>query len=393
MMEEVSRICDQYGLDVWIWYPAMDRDYSDPKTVAFALKQWEEVYRRLPRIDYIFVPGGDPGNTEPKILFALLEKADGAAAQVSFAGADVDVAAELQQGLDGGVLRADAGAAEMAERHRIWPAVARRPSRNGCPHSQELSDPALSDITHSTQAQYAVPDWDVAYAVTEGREGPNPRPTQERAIFRKYMQYAVGFLSYSEGVNDDVNKFVWSGLAWDPDQPVIEILREFSRYFIGEQYRDMFAQGLLGLERNWVGPLLANEGVETTLQTFRDMEKHASSQVKLNWRFQQALYRAYYDSYVRDRLIYETSLEQQAMDKLRTAERTGSVVAIEHAEAVIDRAVTEPVSPDKRQRIFELAEALYQSIHAQLSVRKYQALALGRGSDLDIVDAPVNNRV
>ena len=25
MMEEVSRICDRYGLDVWIWYPAMDR--------------------------------------------------------------------------------------------------------------------------------------------------------------------------------------------------------------------------------------------------------------------------------------------------------------------------------------------------------------------------------
>ena len=74
MMEEVSRICDRYWLDVWIWYPAMDRDYSDPATVEFALKEWEQVYRRLPRIDYIFVPGGDPGHTQPKHLFALLEK-------------------------------------------------------------------------------------------------------------------------------------------------------------------------------------------------------------------------------------------------------------------------------------------------------------------------------
>ena len=74
MMEEVSRICDRYGLDVWIWYPAMDRDYSDPATVEFALKEWEQVYRRLPRIDYMFVPGGDPGHTQPKYLFALLEK-------------------------------------------------------------------------------------------------------------------------------------------------------------------------------------------------------------------------------------------------------------------------------------------------------------------------------
>ena len=52
-----------------------------------------------------------------------------------------------------------------------------------------------------------------------------------------------------------------------------------------------------------------------------------------------------------------------------------------------------PISRDKRQRIFELAEALFQSIHAQLSVPKYQALALGRGADLDAVDAPVTNRV
>ena len=29
MMVEMSRICDEYGLDVWIWYPAMDPDYAD----------------------------------------------------------------------------------------------------------------------------------------------------------------------------------------------------------------------------------------------------------------------------------------------------------------------------------------------------------------------------
>ena len=33
MMAEMSRIANEYGLDVWIWYPALDKDYSDPKTV------------------------------------------------------------------------------------------------------------------------------------------------------------------------------------------------------------------------------------------------------------------------------------------------------------------------------------------------------------------------
>src|SRR5581483_5187534 len=30
MMVAMSRICDEYGIDVWIWYPALDQDYSDP---------------------------------------------------------------------------------------------------------------------------------------------------------------------------------------------------------------------------------------------------------------------------------------------------------------------------------------------------------------------------
>ena len=34
------------------------------------------------------------------------------------------------------------------------------------------------DITHSRHCQYPVPDWDVSFALTEGREGSNPRPTQ-----------------------------------------------------------------------------------------------------------------------------------------------------------------------------------------------------------------------
>ena len=70
----MSRICDEYGLDVWIWYPAMDENYADPKTVEFALNEWGEVFKKLPRVDAVFVPGGDPGHTQPQVLMALLEK-------------------------------------------------------------------------------------------------------------------------------------------------------------------------------------------------------------------------------------------------------------------------------------------------------------------------------
>ena len=78
-----------------IWYPAMDKDYSDPKTVEFALKEWGDVFRRLPRADAVFVPGGDPGHTQPKYLMACCWKADGESAQVSSEGADVGFSAEF----------------------------------------------------------------------------------------------------------------------------------------------------------------------------------------------------------------------------------------------------------------------------------------------------------
>src|SRR6267142_4317196 len=74
MMVQMSRLADEYGLDVWIWYPAMDKDYGDAKTVEAALKEWAEVFQKLPRVDAVFVPGGDPGHTRPTTLMALLEK-------------------------------------------------------------------------------------------------------------------------------------------------------------------------------------------------------------------------------------------------------------------------------------------------------------------------------
>ncbi len=249
------------------------------------------------------------------------------------------------------------------------------------------------DITHSLRCQYPVPDWDVAFAVTEGREGINPRPLDQANIFRSLREHAMGFITYSEGCNDDVNKMVWCALGWHAGADVSQVLRDYSRYFLGPKYTDAFAQGLLSLERNWRGPALTNAGIATTLQQFQMMEKSASPQDKLNWRLQMALYRAYYDAYVRARLIYETDLEQQAKGKLRTARETGATLAMAQAEAILDQAVTRRVATDLRARVFELAEALYQSIRMQLSVERYKAISVGRGANLDTIDHPLNSRM
>src|SRR5207244_5097664 len=115
-------------------------------------------------------------------------------------------------------------------------------------------------------------------------------------------------------------------------------------------------------------------GIDDTLKLFRAMERDAGPPQKLSWRFQHALYRAYYDAYVRARLKYETELEAAALAKLREAPRLGALKAMTDAEAILDRAQKEPAGAELRARVFELAEALFQSIRMQLSVPRYQAI-------------------
>src|SRR6266568_1955546 len=357
MMVGMSRLADAYGLDVWIWYPAMDRDYSETRTVEMALHEWGAVFEKLPRIDAVFVPGGDPGHTRPKVLMALLERQTQNLHRYH-PNAQMWVSPQsfneswLEEFLD------------ILERQRpAWlTGVVFGPQvRISLPRLRELVPRQYPirhypDITHSRQCQYPVPDWDVAYALTEARECINPRPEGEAVIFRKTQPGTIGFLTYSEGCNDDVNKMVWSALGWDPDANVEDILRQFSRYFINDRFTDSFAHGLLDLERDWQGSLLANKGVEATLAEFQRLEKTASPMDLKNWRFQQALFRAYYDACIRRRLIYETDLEARAMDSLRSPAKGGTLSAMTAAEHILDKSVTEPVAGDLRMRIHELAE-------------------------------------
>ncbi|HTI71118.1 MAG TPA: hypothetical protein VMF06_14205, partial [Candidatus Limnocylindria bacterium] len=80
------------------------------------------------------------------------------------------------------------------------------------------------------------------------------------------------------------------------------------------------------------------------------------------------------------------------MDKLRDADRLGTRLAMNQAEAILNRALTEFASPDLRARTFELGEALFQSIRMQLSVSRYQAIGVDRGASLDTIDYALNNR-
>ncbi|MGH2794892.1 MAG: hypothetical protein ACRDKG_11380, partial [Actinomycetota bacterium] len=391
MMVEMSRIADEYSQDVWIWYPALDKDYGDPQQVEFALREWGEVFARLPRIDAIFVPGGDPGHTQPKHLMSLLEKQTASLRrhhpQAEMWLSPQGFTAEWMEEFYGILKTEPAWLAGLVFGPQVRDSLpglrARTPKRYRIRH--------YPDITHSLRSQYPVQDWDIAHALTSNREQINPRPVDQALIFRSLLPHVTDFITYSEGPNDDVNKIVWNGLGWDPKTDVVQTLREYSRFFIGHRYTDPFAQGLLALEGNWRGPLAANASVYTTLEQFQSLERAAAPRDLLNWRFQQALYRAYYDAYVRRRLLHETAIEERAIERLRRARRGQSLDAIAEARRILDESQDPPAS-DWRLRVYTLAEALFQSIRQQLSVDRYRAIAVGRGATLDSVETPLNNR-
>jgi hypothetical protein len=414
MMVEMSRIADSYGLDVSIWYPAMDKDYGDPQTVNSALSEWEAVFKMLPRVDVVFVPGGDPGHTEPKYLLNLLQKqkaglrkyhpkAEMWVSPQSFTQEWMDQffsivsTAETKSWLDGVVIGPQSRLS-LAEVRRRLPA--QYPIR------------FYPDITHSTGCQFPVPDWDVAYALTEGRETINPRPLGEANIVRKFLPETIGFITYSEGCNDDANKFVWSALGWDPQRNVIDVLRDYSHYFAGKEQAEGLAHGLMSLEKNWQAPLAANASVAVTLSQFQDMERNAAAAILGNWRFQLALYRAYYDAYVQGRLAEETAQVDRAMAVLRQVDEIGwtpepleigaapsatspngrdPILLLGEARDILQQTLIHSAGGSLRARVLELGEALFQSIRMQLAVDRYRGEAVVRGTNLETLDYPVSD--
>jgi hypothetical protein len=392
MIVEQSRICKSYGLDVSIWYPNMGKNYVHPDSIAKELAERDQVFASLPRLDGVFVPAGDPGELEPDVLFAWLEK-EATVLRKYHPKAKIWVSPQVFRPTQKWF---DAFFSHANKEYPWFGGVVFGPwVKIPVQKIREILKPSIPirhypDITHNYSAQYPVPHWDLAWAMTLGRESINPRPFDEKAIHNALDQYGIGSVSYSEGTNDDVNKFVWSDQDWDSGIPVIETLRDYSRLFFGPEYKEAGAQAILDLEKNWRGEVIGNDAIGITLRQWQSMERNAPLKLLQNPRFQMGLIRAYFDAYTRQRLVYETELEQQARRTLASASATGAIKAIREAENSLQKAWKEPILPDYQQKCHDLADSLYKSIGAQLTMKKHGAMS-GRGNFMDLINMPLND--
>jgi hypothetical protein len=390
MNVRLSEICRRYEMDYWLWMPA-DFDLSDAARRQAELDRTGELFAQLPKLNGVFFPGGDPGHNPPELVVEYLEEV---AQILRKKHKEAKVWLSLQ-----GFTPAQENYvyAYIREKHPPWlgglvggpgsPPLPRL--RASLPAAYGLRD--YPDITHTVRCQYPVPWWDPAFNFTLGREPVNPRPYFYRDIARLTASYTDGFITYSDGCHDDLNKVIWNGLGWDPDADVQELVREYTNFFFGSAPAEEAADALIALENNWKGPLAPNGSVAATLALWEKLDRQ-HPQSRNNWRWQMHLLRGYYDAYTRYRLQYEESLEKQANSQLLTAPTAGWEKAIVGALTTLWKAETEPVKREWCARIEQLCEDLFQSVRLQTSVDKYGARGYERGAVLDFLNRPLNNR-
>lgn len=390
----ISKLLAKYGLDCDLYYPEMRKDYTDPAQRAAELRDFEELVKAMPRMDALYVPGGDPGHTPPEVLFSLLE-VEATIARKYHPGATVWVSA---QGFD------------AAQYEQFYELLAKRPiwltgvffgpqSRDSMETQrrripQEYALQFYPDIGHTMHAQFPVPEWDPVWALTEGREPICPRPQGFASIYRHFERLHTGFVTYSEGVNDDVNKMLWSELGWSSTTPVETILGEYARWFLHREGKQetQAVQAILGLEMDWQGPLLSNQEIPKTLQLLEGLERDSSpEQIKGNWQWESLLYRGTYDAYVKRKFAREQQAQAAAEDVLGTLGTSEELVS--RAKRAL--AESSPSAEEQREhdRLFGLAGDLFRDGGLQLSVKLYGASNWERGANLDRVDTPLNDRV
>ncbi len=393
----ISGLLQKYGLDCDLYYPEL-RDYAQPEAVDAELKDFEALVKAMPEVSSLHIPGGDPGHNAPEVLFPVVAR-EAEILHRYHPGAPIWISA---QGFD---QERYASFYRLLDEQLVWlTGVFFGPQSRNSFETQRKRIPAryamqfYPDIAHTTHAQFPVPEWDPIWALTEGREPICPRPEAFSAIYRHYARLHSGFYTYSEGVNDDINKIVFTELGWSASTPVDRILTEYARYFLGRHGSQLQATvaAIRGLEADWNGPIVANRSIARTYASLKALERDSDAAqvvpktIDGNGRWESLLYRATYDDYVQRKLIRERGAERAALTSLRDG-RLDAGARVAEARGALDGTHPSPAEKGEHDRLFALAAELFRDWGLQLSVPLFHAENWERGANLDRVDTPLTD--
>ena len=361
---QAAALADTFDLDVSLWYPNDDLPVSESTAVRAAF------FQKCPRLNVVFPPGGDPGHY-PADEFLKRVKSISFALKKAHPHAEMWPSAQQPHSIpDWG----DVFIREMEKQPQEIDGVITGPNRAFPLDELRRKLPSeypirlYPDLTHNVRCEYPVhalqDDWHYALASTLSRECINPRPQEYRLIHRLTRPYVVGSVSYSEGVNDDVNKMVWSDMDYDPNRDLRASLLDYARVFLWQAPAERVADAILALEANWIGDPAENPHIESTLGMLDALLSEYPT-LSENWRFCQLLFRACCDAYIRRRRMFDLSLLRQARVLLAQDE-------VDPAEKILRQAYPDAVKR-LRERLYSLAGRLFDLIGMQLDVQDFGA--------------------
>lgn len=383
-LETISEICVEFDLDVMLFYP-LDKKFTDDET---AQKTVDEL-KGLPRLDYLFLPGGDPGNLQAKPFIERCKKIKKALSAVY---PDIKLYPSAQaphEFPDWGKNFKEAIADEPDELSWVVFGPNHAMPLDELRRSVPMKYPLMqyADITHNVRCETPVhflrDDWHYTWAATLSREAVNPRPREYKLLHQRTRQYLDGNVPYSEGVSDDVNKTVWSALDFDFDADLRETLTDYARLYMPEVPSEECADLIFGLELNWESPAEESFSTEAVFRGFDEILKKAPSLYE-NWRFTLLYFRALCDKIVRDRRIFELALIEEADFEIRQG-------SLEKASGILSADFSAEYKAN-RQKLFTLGEKLYSLIGIQLDVDNFHGKSAERGCTLETIDLPVTDR-
>lgn len=384
MLVATSEICLKCDIDLSVWHELWSKD-SDEETV----EKMHRLYDDLPKLDILFPPGGDPGDMQGEAFVqrCVLMKRE---MQKVFPNIQMWPSAQAPHEYpDWG----ERFAKEMAKCPEEIDGVIYGPN-----HAMPLDElrrkidsrypfRLYPDIGHNVRCETPVhfdrDDWHYSLAATLSREAVNPRPSEYRLYHRQTRQYVDGSVTYSEGVNDDLNKFIWSAMDLDCESDLRENVLDYCRaFFIGAD-AEKLADMLIAFEHSWEGDPVENVNIQTNFDAFTKMADE-NPDLMQNWRFVLHLFRAYCDKIVRDRRIFELGL----IDEAKTLVYLGET---KKALEILKTNFSEEYK-ENRRKLDEFAEVLFNLIGIQLDVEHYHGMKWERGCTLMTIDNPVTDR-
>ena len=415
VLQYTSEVAHEHGLEVWIWYPNMmknespyklpssgflEEDTEEARKINEMLRQEdaqrEHDFAAIPYIDHILIPGGDPGDLEPGDLFAFSERVANILHKYH-PNAGVWISAQVMKNSDDFKFRFYD---EVVKRpawltgvcHAPWVSHTMKECRERTP--SDLPIRSYPDICHLLCCQYPVHAWDPVWAITAGRECYNPRPRWHRQMHRLIKDYNIGNIAYSEGIADDVSKFIWLDADWDDSIPYMKTLRDFASMFISPRHAAEIASVIALFEDIYEGPAVANTAVLEVYTQLRALdavlraETYTAEFGAESYRFAMPMLMSAFYLYVQRRAVRDKNVYANVWNGLDEAADADTF-----AETIRTRLAETGTSPDEalRAEMWALADVCWEKVNWKLSTTRHFSPDYSRGGFLDTADIPLCN--